>query len=174
MTDDVLAGDAHGKVTEERDARELPAIRRRDGRRRVRVDFKVAELVVRGAAGATGVAEEEEFRHAARNGTIGAEGGSGEPLWFESPDHLKAFVDKASRRIAAHSQCFTWEGYELEILGVHGLSAARFPEVFELINDGRFDPLAMITRRLTLDGIPSALPAMAAFSQPGVAVVTSL
>ncbi len=63
---------------------------------------------------------------------------------------------------------------ELEILGVHGLSAARFHEVFALIGSGRFDPLAMITRRLTLDDIPTELPAMATFPQPGVAVVTSL
>ncbi len=63
---------------------------------------------------------------------------------------------------------------ELEILGVHGLSAARFQDVFALINDGRFDPVAMITRRLTLDDIPTALPAMATFPQPGVAVVTKL
>ncbi len=63
---------------------------------------------------------------------------------------------------------------ELEILGVHGLSAARFHEVFALISAGRFDPLAMITRRLTLDDIPTALPAMATFLQPGVAVVTEL
>ena len=63
---------------------------------------------------------------------------------------------------------------ELEILGVHGLSASRFHEVFALINDGRFDPAVMITRRLTLDDVPSALPAMATFQQPGVAVVTTL
>ncbi len=63
---------------------------------------------------------------------------------------------------------------ELEILGVHGLSASRFHEVFALIGAGRFDPVAMITRRLTLDDVPAALPAMATFPQPGVSVVTSL
>lgn len=63
---------------------------------------------------------------------------------------------------------------ELEVLGVHGLSASRFHEVFALISAGRFDPVAMITRRLTLDDIPAALPAMATFPQPGVAVVTTL
>jgi len=63
---------------------------------------------------------------------------------------------------------------ELEILGVHGLSASRFHEVFALISDGRFDPVAMITRRLTLDDVPTALPAMATFPQPGVSVITNL
>lgn len=62
---------------------------------------------------------------------------------------------------------------ELEILGVHGLSASRFHEVFAMIERG-FDPAAMITQRLTLDDIPTALPAMATFQQPGVSVVTQL
>jgi len=63
---------------------------------------------------------------------------------------------------------------ELEVLGVHGLSAARFDQVFALIAAGRFDPAAMITQRLKLADIPVALPAMGGFAQPGVSVVTSL
>lgn len=64
--------------------------------------------------------------------------------------------------------------HELEILGVHGLSATRFHEVFALITDGGFDVAAMITQRLTLDDVPVALPAMATFQQPGVSVVTKI
>ena len=63
---------------------------------------------------------------------------------------------------------------ELEVLGVHGLSASRFGEVFALMQAGRLDPAAMITRRLTLADVPTAVPAMGAFAQPGVSVVTSL
>lgn len=63
---------------------------------------------------------------------------------------------------------------ELEVLGVHGLSATRFAEVFALMADGRLDPAAMITQRLTLADIPRALPAMGSFSQPGVSVVTAV
>lgn len=63
---------------------------------------------------------------------------------------------------------------ELEVLGVHGLSASRFHKVFALITAGKFDPAVMITQRLTLDDIPTALPAMATFQQPGVSVVTKL
>lgn len=63
---------------------------------------------------------------------------------------------------------------ELEVLGVHGLSASRFAEVFDLVTAGRFDPAAMITRRITLDDVPDALPAMGRFTTPGIAVVTSL
>ncbi len=63
---------------------------------------------------------------------------------------------------------------ELELLGVHGLSASRFDQVFALIEAGRFDPGAVVTRLLTLDEVCDALPAMAAFSNPGVAVITSV
>jgi D-arabinose 1-dehydrogenase-like Zn-dependent alcohol dehydrogenase len=63
---------------------------------------------------------------------------------------------------------------ELEVLGVHGLSASRFPEVFALMQAGRLDPAAMITQRLSLADIPAALPAMGHFAQPGVSVVTRL
>ena len=63
---------------------------------------------------------------------------------------------------------------ELEVLGVHGLSASRFREVLALMHDGSLDPSAMITRRISLDEVPAALPAMGGFSSPGVTVVTDL
>ncbi len=63
---------------------------------------------------------------------------------------------------------------ELEVLGVHGLSASRFDQVFALMQAGRLDPAAMITQRLTLADVPTALPAMGQFAQPGVSVVTVL
>jgi D-arabinose 1-dehydrogenase-like Zn-dependent alcohol dehydrogenase len=63
---------------------------------------------------------------------------------------------------------------ELEVLGVHGLSAARFHEVFALMEDGRLDPTAMITERLSLADVPAALPAMGHIASSGVSVVTSL
>ena len=63
---------------------------------------------------------------------------------------------------------------ELEVLGVHGLSSSRFHEVFALMLDGRLDPTAMVTQRLSLSDIPAALPAMGEFAQPGVSVVTRL
>ncbi|MFZ9482372.1 MAG: zinc-binding dehydrogenase [Ilumatobacteraceae bacterium] len=63
---------------------------------------------------------------------------------------------------------------ELEILGVHGLSASRFSEVLALIDEGRLDPAAMINARLSLDDVPTALPAMGGFAAPGVSVVTRL
>jgi alcohol dehydrogenase len=61
---------------------------------------------------------------------------------------------------------------ELELLGVHGLSASRLPQVLALLADGRLDLGAMVTAQLALDDVPTALPAMATFHTPGVSVVT--
>lgn len=63
---------------------------------------------------------------------------------------------------------------ELEVLGVHGLSASRFPQVLDLMAQGRLDPAAMVTRTVSLDDVPVALPAMGSFATPGVTVVTSM
>lgn len=63
---------------------------------------------------------------------------------------------------------------ELELLGVHGLSASRFDKVFAMMAAGQLDPAAMITQRLSLADVPAALPAMGAFAHPGVSVVTTM
>ena len=63
---------------------------------------------------------------------------------------------------------------ELEILGVHGLGASRFDEVFAMMAAGQLDPAAMITQRLSLADVPTALPAMGTFAQAGVSVVTTM
>lgn len=63
---------------------------------------------------------------------------------------------------------------ELELLGVHGLSATRFDQVFAMMATGQLDPAAMITQRLSLADVPTALPAMGTFAQPGVSVVTTM
>ncbi|MFM7535694.1 MAG: alcohol dehydrogenase catalytic domain-containing protein [Acidimicrobiales bacterium] len=56
---------------------------------------------------------------------------------------------------------------ELEILGVHGLSASRLGEVLALVEAGRLDPTAVVTRRLRLDDLPEVLPAMGRASRGG-------
>jgi D-arabinose 1-dehydrogenase-like Zn-dependent alcohol dehydrogenase len=63
---------------------------------------------------------------------------------------------------------------ELEVLGVHGLSASRFDQVFALMTAGRLNLEALITQRLALTDIPAALPAMGSFAQPGVSVITTM
>jgi alcohol dehydrogenase len=62
---------------------------------------------------------------------------------------------------------------ELEVIGVHGLSAGRFGQVFGLIESGGLDLRPMITRQLTLNDLSVALPAMGTFQTPGVSVITS-
>ena len=61
---------------------------------------------------------------------------------------------------------------ELEVLGVHGLSASRIPQVLAMVADGRLDPSSAVTARLALTDIPDALPAMGRFAAPGVSIVT--
>jgi alcohol dehydrogenase len=63
---------------------------------------------------------------------------------------------------------------ELEVHGIHGLSASRLPQVLDMVSDGRLDLAPMVTRRLGLSDIPEALPAMGRFATPGVSVVTDL
>ena len=53
---------------------------------------------------------------------------------------------------------------ELEVLGVHGLSASRFDKVLDLMARGLLDPAAMVTQRLSIDDIPEALPAVVTIS----------
>jgi alcohol dehydrogenase len=61
---------------------------------------------------------------------------------------------------------------ELELLGSHGLAAARYPEVLELVTRGAVDPARLLGSRLTLADVPAALVAMGEFAGSGVSVVT--
>ena len=62
-------------------------------------------------------------------------------------------------------------GRELEILGSHGMQAHRYPEMLEMILDGRLKPEGLITRTISLSEIPVALPRMGKAHEPGVTVV---
>jgi len=63
---------------------------------------------------------------------------------------------------------------ELEVHGVHGLSASRLPQVLDLVGSGRLDLLPMVSHTLELADVATALPAMGRFAAPGVSVVTRL
>ena len=60
---------------------------------------------------------------------------------------------------------------ELEILGSHGLQAARFPALFERIEQGRLDPARLITRRMTLDEAAAELPHLDTAAAAGIGVI---
>jgi len=63
---------------------------------------------------------------------------------------------------------------EIDVLGVHGLSASRLPQVLELAATGALDLRPMVTSRIGLEDVAVALPAMARSAGAGVSVVTAL
>ncbi|RJN31453.1 alcohol dehydrogenase catalytic domain-containing protein [Nesterenkonia natronophila] len=60
---------------------------------------------------------------------------------------------------------------ELSILGSHGMAAADYPALLDLLLTGAVDPGVLVTRELGLDDVPDALAAMSRGTQPGVAVI---
>lgn len=61
--------------------------------------------------------------------------------------------------------------HELEILGSHGMQAHRYPEMLEMIVQGRLDPARLIHGRISLAEAPEALMAMDRFEGQGVTVI---
>ena len=61
--------------------------------------------------------------------------------------------------------------WELELLGSHGMQAALFPPLFDLIEQGRLDPASLITRRVTLDQAAEELPRLDRTSASGMGVI---
>ena len=60
---------------------------------------------------------------------------------------------------------------ELEVLGSHGMQAALFPPLFDLIEQGRLDPATLITRRVTLDEAARLLPEIHGNAGSGIGVI---
>ena len=60
---------------------------------------------------------------------------------------------------------------ELKILGSHGMQAYRYPEMLQMITNGKLDPARLIQKRITLEEAAVALPAMDTFEHKGVMVV---
>ena len=63
-------------------------------------------------------------------------------------------------------------GRELEILGSHGMQAHRYPEMFDMIRDGRLDPRKLIGKTVSLGEAADELMNMNSFSSVGVTVIT--
>jgi len=59
---------------------------------------------------------------------------------------------------------------ELEIAGVHGMQAHRYPELFGMIEDGRLQPELLVGRTIGLGDVVSELPDMNSFRGAGVTV----
>ncbi|MFZ3492691.1 alcohol dehydrogenase catalytic domain-containing protein [Streptomyces sp. 5.8] len=58
-------------------------------------------------------------------------------------------------------------GWELEILGSHGMAAHAYPPMMELVRSGALRPDLLVTSTIPLDAAPAALAAMGAAPGPG-------
>lgn len=63
-------------------------------------------------------------------------------------------------------------GWELELLGSHGMQAHRYGDMLSLILSGKVDPNALIGRRITLTEAPAALMNLPRSTDSGVTVIT--
>jgi alcohol dehydrogenase len=62
-------------------------------------------------------------------------------------------------------------GWELQLVGSHGMAAASYPELFAPIAAGQIDPTQLIDRTLSLAEAPAALASLDSYSGCGVAVI---
>ena len=60
---------------------------------------------------------------------------------------------------------------ELEIVGSHGMAAADYAPLLQLIIDGKLDPQRLVTRGARLEDVPGLLPDMALNQHQGITVV---
>ncbi|MET6989645.1 zinc-dependent alcohol dehydrogenase family protein [Sediminicola arcticus] len=62
---------------------------------------------------------------------------------------------------------------ELEIIGSHGMQAFKYPEMLDMIKNGKLHPEKLIERIITLQEATIALPNMNTFQHKGVLVINS-
>jgi alcohol dehydrogenase len=62
-------------------------------------------------------------------------------------------------------------GRELELLGSHGMQARRYPEMLQMITDGRLRPERLIGDVISLDKAPDVLMRMNEYLQLGVSII---
>ena len=63
--------------------------------------------------------------------------------------------------------------HELEVIGSHGMQAHRYPEMLELIKNGKLNPGKLIEKTITLEEARLALPKMDRFENKGIVVIDS-
>ncbi len=61
-------------------------------------------------------------------------------------------------------------GWELEIIGSHGMSARDYPAMLDMVASGMLQPAKLVTRTIGLDGIGAALAAMDRPGSDGITV----
>jgi len=62
---------------------------------------------------------------------------------------------------------------ELEVIGSHGMQAHRYPEMLQMIAEGKLQPELLISKTISLNEAIRALPAMNNFNTKGVLVINS-
>lgn len=65
-------------------------------------------------------------------------------------------------------------GRELAVLGSHGMAAADYPRLLDLVRAGGVRPESLVARRIRLDEVPEALVALAAGAAPGGVTMVGL
>lgn len=60
---------------------------------------------------------------------------------------------------------------EIELLGSHGMQAHRYPQMLEMIVDGKLQPEKLISRTVKLEEAPAILVGMDRFPTNGIAVI---
>ncbi|MFF4427578.1 zinc-dependent alcohol dehydrogenase family protein [Streptomyces sp. NPDC001513] len=62
-------------------------------------------------------------------------------------------------------------GWELEVLGSHGMAAHAYPPMMELVRGGALRPDLLVTSTISLDAAPAALSAMGSAAGAGVTII---
>lgn len=63
--------------------------------------------------------------------------------------------------------------HELQILGSHGMQAAKYPEMFQFIEEAGIDLSKMIGRKISLDQVPELLPNLNKSDQVGITIINN-
>ena len=60
---------------------------------------------------------------------------------------------------------------ELQIIGSHGMQAHRYPSMLKMVQEGLVNPQQLVGETISLDEVPSYLPAMSEFKSVGLTVI---
>ncbi|WP_349827530.1 alcohol dehydrogenase catalytic domain-containing protein [Brevibacterium litoralis] len=152
----------------------------------VDIDDAALDLARRHGAGATvnarGLAPEEVATRV--RGASAAFGTAGPAVTLEAlgrPETLEAAL-LSLEPLGRHVQIGLFEhppvtalprviGLELTVLGSHGMAAADYPDLVDLVVSGRLRPQDLVARSITLDEAPAALAAMSEGTQPGMTII---
>ena len=62
-------------------------------------------------------------------------------------------------------------GWELELIGSHGMAAVDYPEMLQMIAEKKLNPVLFIKRTITLEDAPNALRTMNETVQDGITII---